>query len=362
MKKGTPTEQNLPLLNLNVNKDDPNLNDFIWCWQQFGSRPNRIILYNSYISKDFSDIILPLAIEKNTYTEVIPSEEERIINDKVIVKIDEGIFISYVTIDRLNDGSAINEVCFYYKSDDNSKEINDIIEKLDSCLIGFESESQSHFRLNTLSISNGVLEIEAVSPIEDLDFDHFLSSKTQKSVSKLIKKIKKSSKGISVIWGPRGTGKTTIIHYLAEKLDRQVIYLPTNMVEHTINNPEFRKFFKKLSKPVIVIDDCDLICGEPFGRGTQFVGNILQLVDGLLSDVNEANLITIFNCEKESDIDDLLLDSNNLHGVINFSLLTSDEATDLSHHLGNKKKFSNPTRMIDVIKNNTLERNPNLGF
>jgi putative ribosome biogenesis GTPase RsgA len=52
-------------------------------------------------------------------------------------------------------------------------------------------------------------------------------------------KIKKSEKGLSVLWGERGTGKTSIINYLADKLDRIVIFIPNNLIEHTINNPDF---------------------------------------------------------------------------------------------------------------------------
>ena len=39
------------------------------------------------------------------------------------------------------------------------------------------------------------------------------NQKTFKSVNKLIKKIKTSHKGLSVLWGEKGTGKTNVINY-----------------------------------------------------------------------------------------------------------------------------------------------------
>lgn len=350
-------------LSLNINGDDSNLNDLISCWSQFGTRPNRIILYNTYSSKDFNDIILPLAVEKNVFTEVVPSDDENIINDKMFVKISDGIFISYVVVDRNYENSKINEICFFYRTETDAKRIQELIKELNSCVIGYESEEEIHFRLNTISLSPNGLEIEPLDINEDFsEIDHFYNEKTSKSISKLIKGIKKSDRGLSIFFGERGTGKTSLIHHLAHKLDRLVIYIPNNMIDHTINNPEFRKFFKKHNRPVIILDDCEMLTNEPFGRSSQFVGNLIQLVDGLLADTLQLQIITIFNVDRESDIDELLLEANNLLNVVEFCELTSDEANDLSTHLGNKRKYLNPSRLIDVVQNRQSEKSQGIGF
>ena len=91
-----------PTLNLNVNKDDAELNDFLYCWEQFESRPNKIVIHNTYSTKLFVDVLNTYIIERNFFTEVLPDDEGFIINDKMFVKISENIYCSYIVIDRKN--------------------------------------------------------------------------------------------------------------------------------------------------------------------------------------------------------------------------------------------------------------------
>lgn len=363
MKKVTQNLEKVQHLNLNISKDDNNLNDFIFAWQEFGTRPNRITLYNSYSSTDFNSFILKKSISKNIFTEVIASDDENIINDKMFVQLEAGIFISYVVIDRNFENSRINEISFFYKTEADSKKVGTLIDQLNKFVIGYESEDAGDFRLNTVSISAGGLEIEPISFKEDLgEMDTWYSDSTLKGVTKFIKSIKKSEKGISVFWGDRGTGKTHILHHLAGKLDRMFIYIPNNMVDLTINNPDFRKFIKKYPKSIVVIDDCEVLTNEPFGRSNQFVGNLTQLVDDLSSDDLQLNIITIFNCQKETEIDEMILDVNNLVEVVHFTELSNEEADEVSSHLGFKKKWQKSVRLIDVVHNRTDLQKQELGF
>ena len=50
-------EKNDICLNLNINKDEDGLNDFLYCWQQFGNRPNKITIHNTYTTKSFQKFI-----------------------------------------------------------------------------------------------------------------------------------------------------------------------------------------------------------------------------------------------------------------------------------------------------------------
>ena len=105
-----------------------------------------------------------------------------------------------------------------------------------------------------------------------------------------------------------------------------------------------------------------MLTNEPFGRSSQFVGNLLQLVDGLFSETLQLQVITIFNVDKEDEVDELLLESNNLIDVVEFSLLTSEEANELSNHLGYKEKYTNKTRLLDVIRNTFSKKTETIGF
>jgi len=320
-------------INLNINKDDNTINDFIYCWDQFKSRPNRLTLFNTYSTEKFKEFTDDIFSSKNFFSEVIPEEDGYSINDKILAKI--------------------------------NNEIQELITKLDDCIVDFSDEDEVVSNLNTLQISNNsTLEVESLHNIKiDIDcVESYYNSQTFKELNKLTKKIKKSDKGLSVFYGERGTGKTSIIKYLSEKLDRQIIFIPNNYLEHTINHPEFKRFLRKFHKPVLVIDDCEMVFNEVFNRSNITVNNLLQLVDGFLSDEINVNLVTIFNVDDWSEIDHSLIECNNLHGIVKFNYLSEKEAEDLSTHLENKTKYKDKCKLIDIIKNKQIKETKKIGF
>jgi AAA+ ATPase superfamily predicted ATPase len=349
-------------LSININKDDSNLNDFLYCWDIFGSRPNKIVIHNTYSTKPFAKIVSEHSIEKNIFTEILPNDEDFTINDKIISNLGDDVYLSYIVIDRNQDNSIVSDIVFFYKSQESSKKVQSIIEELNDCLVDFCEEETNNLNTIALSTQSG-LEIEPIELDDDFEnFDHYYSSNTGKSVEKLIKKIKKSNKGLSVLYGERGTGKTSVINYIASKLDRIVIFIPNNLIEHTINNPDFRKFIKKFQKPVIVLDDCELTLSDYYNRTNITTNNILQMVDGFLSDTMEVNIICIFNTDDEDDIDEALLDCNSLIDVIEFEYLSGEESEELSKVVGSGKKYKNKTRLIDIIKKKSGGDQKKIGF
>lgn len=333
-------------MNLNINKDDSNINDFLYCWDVFKKRPNKVLLHNTYLSSAFMEITSYK--QENTFTEIIPSDDNYIINDKSLLKVSDNIYISYVVIDKLQENSIISEVTFFYKESDDLPKIETIINEVESAIIDFEEESTN--KLNTVSINDGILDIEPIEYEIDLDnIELFYNSKTFKEVNKLIKSIKKKNNSINLFFGERGTGKTGIVKYLASKLDRVIIYIPNNMIESTLSSPEFNKFLKRFNKPIVLIDDCELLFNDIFSSSNVMSNNILQMVEGLNS--NDLSFIMIYN-SKDNEIDNNILSSNELMSIIEFNYLEIHESNDLSKHLGNKRKYKNKSRLIDIIRNN----------
>ena len=219
-------------------------------------------------------------------------------------------------------------------------------------------------KLNTISLSINGLEIEPVS-LHNIDLDNvdnYYNSDTFRRVEKAVKQIKKADKGLTVFYGERGSGKTSIINYISSKLDRIVIFIPNNMIDHTINNPEFRKFIKKYDKPVLVLDDCEIVFTDNYGRSNMFTSNLLQMVDGFLSDSINCNIVTIFNIDDEEEIDPSLLECNNLIDVIEFEMLSGEESNSLAKHIQSNKKYKNKTKLIDIIKKRSNKIEFEIGF
>lgn len=354
---GTP--QNSSNIALNISGNDYHSNDFMIAWENFGERPNTLLIHNTYSSKLFNDAIKDFIIDKNVFTEIIPDIEDMIINDKMFVKLDENCYLSYIVADRNMDNSFIDSVTFYYKNE--FQDIQSIIDVLNECVLDFGEDNSN--KLNTISLSQNGLELEPLN-FHNIDLENiktFYDKNTFKEIEKTIKKIKKSDKGLTILYGDRGTGKTSIINHLADKLDRMIIFIPNNMIEHTINNPEFRWFIKKYEKPIIILDDSETIFNDGY-KANPITNNLLQMVDGFLADTMNVNIITIFNTDQEDYIDETLLECNNLIDVIKFEILTVDDSNELAKHLGSNKKYKNKTKLIDIIKKRLGSEYNKIGF
>jgi len=347
-------------ITLNVTEDDNGTNDFLVSWEKFGTRPNRVLIQNTYSTKLFNTVMSDLILEKNVYTEILPDSEELIINDRVFAKLDDSCYISYVVVDRNMDNSFIDGVLFLYAPGFDG--IQSYVDLLNECLLDFEEDSDN--KLNTVTLSANGLEIEPINfhnvDLEGIDLYYPKSTFTE--LEKAVRSIKKVDKGLTILYGDRGTGKTTIINHIASKLDRIVIFIPNNMIEHTINNPEFRRFLKRYEKPIIVIDDCELVLNEIYNKSNITTTNLMQMVEGFLASTLDVNVITIFNTDSEDKIDHNLLECNNLIDVVEFGCLSKEEATDLSKQLGHSKKYKSPTRLVDVINKRKSDSMVGIGF
>lgn len=340
-------------INLTIDQDNYELNDYLYASAQFGTRPNKIIIHNTYSTILYNSVISSYILEKNSLTEIIPDGEDSIINDKMCVKINENIYCSYIILDRESENSIVSELTFFYKDSTDLVVIQEIIELLNSCVLNYDSDDS---RLSILSFDQNLIEIEPIY-MEDLDtenFDLYYSNDTMSNVNKLIKNIKKHDKGnggLSIFYGENGTGKTSIIKYLASKMDRNVIFIPNNMIEHSINNPEFRTIMKQYKKSIVILDDCELLFDNYQTRSNIFINNLLQITDGFLSDLMDINFITIFNTNKLEDINNSLINSNNLVDIIKFNYLSKKESNELSDFLRKKSDYSDDNKVIDIVKN-----------
>jgi hypothetical protein len=346
-------------MNININRDDSGINDFLIIFDSMKSRPSRVILHDRFSGKEFNDIIESFIssqnLEKNFLTEYIPSDDDYIINEKVLLQIDENIWISYLVMNKQSEDYIINEVCFYYRSVDQQDHIEKMVVQMTECIVDYEDESN---KINTLSMnSDNLIDLEPLL-ISEIDTENMYSDAVIKKIDKLVKVIKKDSKGLSIFTGEKGLGKTNMCKYVASKVDKMSIFIPNNMIEQTVNSPDFKRFLSRFEKTLVIIDDCEFLYNPVFGRMNHFTNSILQLVDGFMSEHLNTHFLLVFNTTEE-ELDENLLDCNNLIDVVEFDMLSSEMATELSKSLGVNKKHKNETRLLDVVnskkKNNIKE-------
>jgi len=353
-------------ININVNKDDGNINDFLYCWSEMGSRPSKNIIYKNFEASEFLEYFNDKIVETTVQKDIIPYDVNDMVNERKFCKIDEQIWISFTIFDSHSDDPFIGEVCFYYnhKYIDGVDLIIDDINKFELKDNLEESELQSNFY--SLLIGQSGFELDPIS-IDPEKFDNiecFYNDGVMNKVNKLSKKLKKSQKGLSIIYGEKGTGKTSIINYLTTKVkNKSFIFIPTTLFDISINNPEFRNFIKKNKNSVLIFDDCEIYFSEIYSKSNIFSNNLLQLVDGVDSDDLNINLLLVLNCEKENDIDEHLLECNNLMDLINIDYLSKEKIKDFCKVFDKKIKIKTPLKLIHILKNKpNFGESPELGF
>lgn len=337
-------------LSLNIIKEEHSENDYLLCWSELGSRPNKLNLFDLYDIDQFIEFINSNSKESfGTFTDIIPNGDDHLINERNLIKISDHLFISFIFMNKLSEEAAVGEVTIIY-SNEGTEEASKLLDEISSMAINLDEES-SNYRIKSLSLGQSGLEVDTVDLMnyDKENFESYFNDETIKEANKLIKSIKKNNKGLHIVHGERGCGKTNLVNWIVSQIDKSVIFIPCSLIDATVT-PDFRSFIKRYKNSVIIFDDLDVYFNDLNSKMNLLTNNLLQLVDGYLSDDLGLNIICIFNEKSESDLDETLLSCNNLLHIIEVDRLEEKKCEDLSKILGNKSKFKTATKLVDVIK------------
>lgn len=155
-----------------------------------------------------------------------------------------------------------------------------------------------------------------------------------------------NDKGLVLLHGKPGTGKTNYIRFLATTLKKQVIFLPPDMAT-AITSPDLIALLMDNCNSILVIEDAEKIIVDREVDGHSPVSALLNLADGLLSDCLNIQIICSFNTNL-SKVDKALLRRGRLIAKYEFKELEAHKAQELSNKLGFKTTITQPMTLTAI--------------
>lgn len=233
----------------------------------------------------------------------------------------------------------------YYYVDQSS--VQTIVEDIAQYIV--QTTSKSKISLVT-STRAGLDTIEQdIKPV-DIDLDMNYGSKFLPVHNKILDRLSEDNgKGIVLLHGVPGTGKTNYIRHLCGKIEnKEIIFLPPFLAEN-ISSPDFIPFVLEHRNSILVIEDAEKIVLDREGASSsrQSVANLLNMTDGLLSDCLSIQIIATFNTSREM-IDKALLRKGRLIAEWKFDKLSVEDTNKLIRSLGREDVATSPMSLADI--------------
>lgn len=185
----------------------------------------------------------------------------------------------------------------------------------------------------TISASNHGFELEEMKIPTVYDESQFVNNYNDSFLpvhQTIIGCIDNDKKGLILLHGIPGSGKTSYIKQLISKGgERKLVYIPPHLAS-SIASPQFISFVRdKLKSCVLVIEDAEDILRDRNGNGdSTAVSNLLNISDGILGEALNILIIATFNVEKEF-IDPALMRKGRMVCEYYFGELDEDKAVAL---------------------------------
>jgi SpoVK/Ycf46/Vps4 family AAA+-type ATPase len=201
-------------------------------------------------------------------------------------------------------------------------------------------QTRTGFDLEEFDIKNPKIDLE-------LNYGKNFADVNKKIVTELSKK---KNKGLVLLHGEPGTGKTTYIKWLVGQLNKnkKVIFVPPFLTE-SITSPEFIPFLARYTDSVLVIEDAERVVSDRVsGSGSSIgVSNILNMTDGIMGDVMNIQIICSFNMHRNK-IDPALLRKGRLIAEHKFGTLDVESTNNLLKHLGHEQTSTKSMTLADI--------------
>ena len=168
----------------------------------------------------------------------------------------------------------------------------------------------------------------------------------------IISQLSEKKAGLFLLHGEPGTGKSSAIRHLIQKVNRNFIFVPPQLIGE-LSSPEFADIITDTQKgSVIILEDAEKALmkreSEDGFSNSILVSSILNLTDGLFADLGQLAIIATYNCDRNL-IDKALLRKGRLKAEYRFSKLNKKRSQELINKLGKNYTVSEDMTLADIF-------------
>lgn len=230
----------------------------------------------------------------------------------------------------------INEISHFKKKDKKkSFEINLVV------------RNNYGLELKSMEVKKTKLDLQLYYEDSFIEVDKIIQSRLNKRLDK----------GIVLLHGLPGTGKTTYLRYLIGKLKKKVLFL-SPAVAGNLLNPDFMELLIDNPDSVLIIEDAETIIMDRKASQDSSVSNLLNISDGLLADFLNVQVICTFN-QSLALVDNALMRKGRLIAKYEFGKLAVTKAQQLSNYFGFDTVITKPMTIAEITNQHEREYKTN---
>jgi energy-coupling factor transporter ATP-binding protein EcfA2 len=211
-----------------------------------------------------------------------------------------------------------------------------------------ERQRRKPLEINLIVKSGNYLELKAMEiKRTKLDLDLYYEDDFKEVDAHIRKRLnQKDDKGIVLLHGVPGSGKTTYLRHLIGRIKKKVMFLSPN-IAGSLTDPDFIDLLIDNPNSVVIIEDAENVIMDRRNNPHSSVSNLLNISDGLLADFLNVQLICTFNSSLTM-IDSALMRKGRLIARYEFGKLSIPKAQRLSNHLGFDTLIKQPMTIAEI--------------
>jgi len=250
-----------------------------------------------------------------------------VLTNNTVVDIEQG------TVQIFHDGTA-----------------EDFIKDFTAMVLPFRERPKKRPReINLIVAGSRGLELRSMEVKKiKLDIDLFYEEGFRGVHSVILQRLRrKGDKGIVLLHGLPGTGKTSYLRYLIGCIRKRVLFVSPSVAEN-LTGPALMDMLMSNPDTVLVIEDAENIVRDRRSSGDSSVSSLLNLSDGLLADFMNVQLICTFNSPLTT-VDPALVRKGRLIARYEFGKLGVARGTEIRKRLGIGTPVQEPMTLAELV-------------